>query len=342
MLCLSLSSALADKSIRMTFTGDVTLGSEELKRKQSTSFVSVAKEKGYDFFFANYADMFKADDLTVVNLEGPLTDSNKQENRSKTFRFRGDTDFVNILLKAGIDGCNLSNNHTPRDFGTQGFNATVETLTNAGIGNFGGKSYWVKEFDQGIKIAFFGLDNSRVNNLKAWFREEIPRLKAEEHVNAVVFSFHSGTEYSRHRTPRQEELAKMAIDAGADLVIMHHPHIVQGIDVYKNRYICYSLGNFCFGGNKELKEKYNRKMIETVVAGVQMDFDDDGNYIGQQLTLYPAHISGQPDYNDYQPVPVYGEEAEYVLHLIQVDTEFELEPWDEESKSAPQKYLAAE
>ena len=334
-LLLLSSAALADQTIRITFTGDVTLGSEELKKNQPTSFVTAAAEKGYDYFFANYADMFRADDLTVVNLEGPLTDKNTQEKKSKAFRFRGPTDYVNILTRSGIEACNLSNNHCPQDFGSQGYNSTVDTLTAAGVGFFGGQTTWIYE-KNGIKIAFFGFNSTVVNRNKAWAKTEIPRLKEEEGVNMVVFVFHAGSEYSKHRTQNQETFGRMAIDYGADLVIMHHPHVVQGMEIYKNRTICYSLGNFCFGGNKDIRA------LETVVVGADLTFDDSGKYLGQQLTLYPAHISGTADFNNFQPVPVTGDDAQQVMHLIQIDTDYELAPYDDAAGCAVQPYLPAE
>ena len=88
------------------------LGSEEAKRKQATSFDSVITEKGYDWPFANMQELFQNDDLTVVNLEGVLSDSNRSENKDKTYRFRGPTAFVDILTRSGIEAVNLANNHT--------------------------------------------------------------------------------------------------------------------------------------------------------------------------------------------------------------------------------------
>ena len=333
-LSLLCGGAMADRSVTITFTGDVTLGSEEAKKKQDSSFVSYAAQKGYDYFFANFQEMFQSDDLTVVNLEGPLTDSSKQENKAKTYRFRGSADYANILTGAGIDAANLANNHCPTDFGNQGYNATKAALEDAGVGWFANTKVYIFEKD-GLRIAFIGLNSTKVNGQKAWFRKEIPRLKEEEGVNAVVFVFHAGTEYSMHHTKAQTTYSQWAIDAGADLVIMHHPHVVQGLDIYKDRYVCYSVGNFCFGGNKEIRA------LETVVVQVRLDFDDEGHYLGQKLTLYPANISGHADYNDYQPALVTGEAAERVMHLIQVDTAFELNPWNEETASAPQPYLSS-
>lgn len=331
---LACSTALADKTIRLTFTGDVTLGSEELKRKQPTSFDNVAAEKGYDYFFANFRDMFAADDLTVVNLEGTLTDSSAQESKDKTYRFRGPTDFVNILTVSGIDAVNLSNNHT-MDFGKQGYSSTKETLDTASVGYFGGQSVYFFEKD-GVKLAFFGLNSTKVNGNKKWFQEEIPRLKAEEGVDAVVFVFHAGQEYGKHRTEAQETYAHLAIDAGADLVIMHHPHVVQGMEIYKNRTICYSLGNFCFGGNKTVRAN------EALVVGAELTFSDEDAYKGQQLTLYPVNISGTEPDSNYQPVQVTGDKAQAVMALIENDTDGEIAPYTDEAGCAQQPYVSAQ
>ena len=177
-------------------------------------------------------------------------------------------------------------------------------------------------------MAFFGLNSTAFNGNKAWAKEEIARLKQEEGVNAVVFTFHAGQEYGKHRNQAQETYAHYMIDAGADLIIGHHPHVVQGMEIYNNRTICYSLGNFAFGGNKEVRA------LETVVVDVALTFDDAGNYLGQQLTLYPANISGTYPENNYQPVLVSGDAAQDVMALIQNDTDYELAPYTDEAGCA--------
>ena len=335
LLCAMLlcSTAVAEKTVQMTFTGDVTLGSEESKKDQSTSFVSVAAEQGYEYFFAKVKNLFEQDDLTVVNLEGPLTDKSTQENKKKYYRFRGPTEFVNILLNGSVEACNLANNHT-YDFGTQGYESTQATLDAAGIGYFGQKTTYVYEKD-GIKIAFFGLNSTQFNGNRKWAKAEIARMKEEDGVNAVVFVFHGGQEYGKKHNQNQETYAHFAIDAGADLVIMHHPHVVQGIEIYNDRTICYSLGNFCFGGNKDVRA------LETMVAGVTMTFSDEGEYLGQQLKLYPANISGTNPSNNFQPVFVTGEAAQDVLKLVQKDTKFTLPEFSEETGCVTLDYLPA-
>ena len=332
-LMLLSAAASAETTLHLTFVGDCTLGSEEATRAQEGSFVSTIAREGYDWPFAYMQEIFQKDDLTVVNLEGVLSDSSAEENKQKTFRFRGPTDYVEILTRSGIDAVNLANNHT-HDFGAQGYAATQAALTQAGVGFFGGAEHFIFE-KNGVKIAFYGFAPSDVTGNKQQIAEELARVKREENVSAVVVTFHAGSEYSTGRIARQAEYAHFAIDAGADLVIMHHPHVLQGMEVYQNRSICYSLGNFAFGGNARVRS------IETVVVDAALTFDEDGTYLGQQLTLYPANMSGTAPRNNYQPVLVSGKQAQAVMRAIQHDTPYRLEPYTDEAGCAKQLYYPA-
>ena len=329
------SAAHAQTVIRLTFAGDVTLGSEERVRPEAYSLDSFAKEYGYDYFFEKARDVFSQDDLTIVNLEGVLSDSSEGENMKKTYRFRGPTDFVQILTEGSVEMVNLANNHT-LDYGERGLSDTKQTLYQAGIAYFGGWDVSIFE-KNGVRLAFFGLSYSDMRRAdREWAAEEIQRLKREENVSAVIFTFHAGREYSEARTQDQQRYAKEIIEAGADLVVMHHPHVVQGMSVFSQRSVLYSLGNFCFGGNK------NVQAMEALVASVDLTFSDTGEYLGQQVTLLPAHISGTAPRSNYQPHFVTGKDARRVMRLVQADTRFKLNPVDEQTGQAVQEYLPAE
>ncbi len=333
VLLLLVSHALGEKTLTLTFTGDVTLGSEEHIRPRPTSFESLDAENGHDYFMANFMDLFSADDQTIINLEGVLSDSSRGENTQKQYRFRGPAYLADILVQSSIEAANISNNHA-MDYGNQGFESTKEVLEKAGVAYFGYSQNYIMEKD-GLRIAFYGIVSPKFQSLWPRCREEIQALKAEG-VNAVVLVFHAGQEYGRHRNSMQENFARKAIDAGADLVIMHHPHVLQGLEIYKDRSICYSLGNFCFGGNTAVRA------LQTAVVQADLTFDDDGRYLGQLLRIYPAHISGDSSVNNFQPVRVSGAEAEAVMKLIQDDTGFDLVPYDEELGYAPQSYVPAQ
>jgi hypothetical protein len=159
--------------------------------------------------------------------------------------------------------------------------------------------------------------------------------------------FHGGTEYDPKHNANQTKFAENWIKRGADLVIMHHPHVVQGVAVSRNRTICYSLGNFVFGGNSEIREEPWRgtRMATSLYAYVvqaELYFADGGEYLGQQVSLYPVLISSDAPHNNYQPYLATGAEAEAVLEAIQFDTAFPLPAFDEETGRVTLDYLSAD
>jgi len=343
LLCLLPLSALADQTITLTFTGDVTLGSEERTRPEETSFDSVYAREGEAYFLKNMAEFFAQDDLTIVNLEGVISDSNAFEVTNKAYRFRAPTQMTGVLTSSSVEVCSMANNHS-YDFGRQGYAKTQEALTAAGLHYFGDKNVYVYEKGN-VKIAFLSLNTTEFYGSRAWFREEIARLKGEEGVKAVVFCFHVGSEYAARHIPRQEQYAQNAIDAGADLIIMHHPHVAQGMEIYKNRHIFYSLGNFCFGGNSKVEvERYGKyySAREALVVRAELTFADDGTYLGQQMRLYPVYTSGQWPENNYQPLMADEAGVKVVMDRIQFDTKWEIPAYDPEKGYAETEYLAAE
>lgn len=336
------AAAAADKVIRVTLTGDCTIGSTERTRGMENSLDSIAAMQGYDYFFKYYADMFAADDATVINFEGVLQDSRANENQNKVYRFRGPIEFTKILTCSSIEAAGLANNHVG-DYGYLGLERTKEALTNAGVTWFRIDRYYLLEKD-GIRIAFFAIDSSSLQNNGEAVRATMSYLKRNGLADACVLCYHGGTEYDPKHNVYQTRTAQTMIDSGADLVIMHHPHVVQGIGMYKNRYICYSLGNFVFGGNCEIRTEMWRghrpvTSLYALVVQAEFTFSDAGEYKGQRLLLYPTFISGSAPHNDYQPRPVKGEEAALVLTDVQFDTDFRLPDFDEETGCVPLVYL---
>lgn len=334
MACMT-AGALAETTVTLTFAGDVTLGSEERLWTAESSLVRCQEREGDAYFFERVWPLFEQDDLTVVNLEGVLSDSSEDENREKTYRFRGPSSFARILTCGSIEMVSLANNHT-MDYGARGYEDTQSALDDEGIAHFGGREVSFFEKD-GVRLAFLGASYTTLTRgERAWTMEEIARLKREEGVSAVICTYHGGQEYGDARTDKQQSFAKDAIAAGADLVIMHHAHVVQGMSVFDNRSVCYSLGNFCFGGNCWVRA------LESLVVVAELTFSDDGAYLGQQLTLYPAHVSGTEPANNYQPLLVTEEaDARRVMRRVQQDTRFTLEPFDPELGAARQAYLPA-
>ena len=319
--------AEAEKTILLTFTGDCTLGSEEATRPREDSFDSLAAKNGYDYFFANFREMFEQDDHTIINFEGVLSDTKAQETQKKRYRFRGPKEFVSILTGSSIEACSLSNNHIG-DFGKQGEESTKQTLDENGIGWFQNYKYYIYE-KEGIKIAFIALENKIVYKEFEKIKKLIIDLKESGEANAIVVCWHTGLEYRGAHETNTERTSQALVRYGADLIIMHHPHVLQGICVYNNRSIFYSLGNFVFGGNSAIRtEKFKLDKTVTslysIVVQVKMLFTNEGRYLGQQAVIYPVYTSNAAPVNNYQPYRVSAEDAIPIRNAIQEDTTFEL------------------
>ena len=323
VLCLC-GQAAAEKIITLTFTGDCTLGTGETTRRTTNSFDNVAKRKGYGYFFANFYDLFSQDDCTVVNFEGVLANSADGEVQDKAFRFRGPEEFVNILKEGSVEAVSLANNHS-KDYGANGLMNTRRVLEKAGVGWARGEDFYLFEKD-GIRIAFASIDHGIFKRSDCIIRDKLLKMQQDGEINAAVILVHEGKEYSPKHLGNQEEYSGYFINtAGADLVITHHPHVVQGIRILKSRAVFYSLGNFVFGGHTQVSRGENgTNSLYSLVVQARMHFTDDGVYTGQQIILYPAYGSGTDPVNNYQPVRITKEQAGPVWEAIQADTEWTL------------------
>ncbi|MEZ7872374.1 MAG: CapA family protein, partial [Eubacteriales bacterium] len=267
-------------------------------------------EKGYEWPFSGLYDLLSADDLSVINLEGVLKDDTAGRQEGKLHWFRGPTSFAGILPAGSIELAGLANNHM-RDYGIAGHNSTREALKAAGIPYFGYGDTYIQEH-QGLKIGFGGIRETIWRQKPGLPGEEIAALK-EAGCDYIVYTIHAGKEYSRTHNELQEKIARSIIDAGADIVIGMHPHVVQGIEKYKDGLIVYSLGNFSFGGNLKLTE------FDGLAVQVILDFE--GRELKETtLKLIPLLTSGTKPANDFRPIPAQGEDKERILELVQNDS----------------------
>ena len=142
------------------------------------------------------------------------------------------------------------------------------------------------------------------------FKAAINDLKNNQGANAVVVFYHWGIEREYYANSDQRELAKFSIDSGADLVMGSHPHVVQGTEEYNGKQIVYSLGNFCFGGNR------NPSDTDSMIYSITMNFTD-GVYTGDSHEIIPCSVTAVKGRNNYQPIILEGNEKERVLTKIQ-------------------------
>lgn len=325
------SQAQEGSSITLTFTGDCTLGNQERLMHQPYAFVNVIREQGFQYPFAKVQELFQTDDLTIINLENVFYDEDKGRT-DKNYNFRSPTEFARILPEGSVEVAFIGNNHI-MDYGEKGLRSTLAALTEQNIPWFGSipvaPSTYVYEKD-GIKVGFIGTYPSYFYSHRSGMADSMTALK-EAGCEVIIAVIHGGTEYSWTRDRHQMRLANWFVDHGADLIIGHHPHIPQGMDLIGHASVVYSLGNFSFGGNHKMtvSRRANMRADKALIARVELRFDASKTYLGHQINLIPVSPSGEYDANNYQPVLLTGEAAEATLAMVQKDTAFALAPYVE-------------
>lgn len=305
-----------EKPVTVTISacGDCTMGIDKQFAYEG-SFNDTFDKKGADYFLEKVKPIFDADDLTIANLECILTD--KGERRNKNWAFRGKPEYVDVLLHGGVDAVAFANNHC-MDFGDISYTDTMNILEEK---NMPYASYErVTTYDaNGIKVGMIAINclgvteesetTGSIGQAEKYLAEDMEKLKGMN-CDMIVVSFHWGVQSDPKLSENQKVLGHKAVDMGADLVLGHHPHIIQGIEKYNGAYIVYSLANFCFGGHKNPKDKdtFIYQQTFTFLGGEKTD--------KTTARVYPCRVTSVKDYNNYQPVVVEGEDADKVIKKI--------------------------
>ncbi|MBR2796521.1 MAG: CapA family protein [Clostridia bacterium] len=278
-------------TLTITAVGDCTFCGEA-GSKSNVRFLEAVQEQGYDHFFANVRELFQADDLTIVNLEGPLTTVEKP--KAHGYVFKADPACVQILASSGVELCNLANNHS-LDYGVAGLKQTAEVLSERGIGYCGFTEAWSAEL-KGVRVTALGFTK--------WDHtvEQVTQAvaQARQDCDLLIVNLHWGWERQHQQCHEQVEMGRAAVDAGADLVIGTHPHVYQGIEKYRGKYIVYSLGNFCFAGNANPDDKRCLIFQQTFSFNPGMGIAQ-ANILDAGINIIPASISSVEDRNDFVP-----------------------------------------
>ncbi|MES2931056.1 MAG: CapA family protein [Patescibacteria group bacterium] len=264
------------KETTLFFVGDIMLdrGVES----------SVARNFNGDYrtLFDNVGSLHNAD-ILFGNLEGDISD--KGANVGSEFSFRMDPKVADTLSEAGFDIVSFANNHVG-DWGVPVFADTLERLASAGIEKTGaGKNKKEAEAPviikkNGVRFGFLGFSDVGPNwieakdNAPGILLASDPRLpeiiqNAKTDCDVLIVSFHWGIEYEKTHNARQEALAHSAIDNGADMIIGHHPHVMQDVEVYNGKPIVYSLGNFIFDQYFS-KDTMQGMLFEATFAGKEL------------------------------------------------------------------------
>jgi poly-gamma-glutamate capsule biosynthesis protein CapA/YwtB (metallophosphatase superfamily) len=286
-------STHAGEAITIAAVGDIMMGSDYPESK-------LPPRDGEGIFDA-VKQAFGGQDIVFGNLEGPLLDggtTTKCEKLSSCFAFRTPTRYVRHLREAGFTTVSVANNHAS-DFGDEGRKSTLRTLASTGIQAVGGKTVACITI-KGKKIAMVGFSYSTPSHY-SFSVLDIPGAKRivqdlKKENDLIIVSFHGGAEGNRaQHVPGKAEVfrgekrgdvtrfARAVIDAGADLVIGHSPHVVRALEIYRGKLIAYSLGNFLTYERFNISGPSGR----SVVLQARLDADT-GDFIGG--TLVPVRL----------------------------------------------------
>jgi poly-gamma-glutamate capsule biosynthesis protein CapA/YwtB (metallophosphatase superfamily) len=302
-----LETAIADGQTRIAFLGDfLPAGSAD----------PVISSHGYEHLFNGVRPILFDVDAVTLNLETPLSTRGKAV-KGKTYTFRGSPKTAQALAGEKVKAVWLANNHI-LDFGVDALYDTIEHLERAGIAHAGaGRNVGqaaapaVLEFG-GLKVSFLAFSNTfpdrywaRNNRPGTFFGAPDPVARAVDRTiqtkgKPVVASFHWGAELMTEPKEYQVDLAHLAIDSGAALVVGHHPHVPQPIDVYRGVPILYSLGNFSFGS-------YSKRSRVGLMAIAR--FEEDGRC--SLLEVYPLLVDNYEV--NFSPQPITGLEGQRIF-----------------------------
>ena len=322
----AMRSTVSDYSgtVTLTFLGDCTLGGETRTRGAATGFPRTVEKEGLGFPFRQLAALTRTDDVTVANLEGVLTDR-ELEKEPKTFNFSGSAAYAEVLTRGGIECVTLANNHS-HDYGEAGYADTKAALGAAGVAWFGADAPALWDSGDGVRVGFIGVHYSLYEGQLPAFRAQMEALR-EAGCMAVIVVMHAGEEYQSAVSPLQAQIVDAAVREGADLVVGHHPHIVQGFALRDGVPVAYSLGNCVFGGSLRLKDN------DALALRTELRFDE-GELAETVLRFYPVTATTNAPYNNYSPGFLTGADAERVLRKMRESTGTDVGAFDEEGGAA--------
>ena len=296
--------------------GDCTLGTD-INLSQNTSFNAYQAMYGNSYFFEKVKPILSQDDATFANFEGTLTTLDESHRKDKPFAFKADPSFAEILNEGSIEVVTLANNHT-YDYGDQSTQDTKDAMDAAGVNWCSGEDIAYMDLN-GVKTAFIGI-YALENGLESMDLVQSTIAEAKENgADLVIIHFHWGVELVTTLDDFERQLAHAAVDAGADLVLGTHAHMLLPVEKYNGRYIVYGLANFCFGGNA------NPHSYDSMIWQQTFTFTPDGLESEDDISIIPIRVSSDRSINNYQPMPVTGDEADAIIQTLNsLSTEFGL------------------
>lgn len=293
-------------AVTLMAVGDIMLGDHPICLGHGVG--SFIKKQSPEYIFSNVSDILKNADITFGNLECVLSDIGVDQANHKTVQLRGAETSMSGLTNAGFDVLSIANNHI-LEHGEKSLIRTKKLLYDNGIQAVGASESKRKSREPVILsrngVSFGFLAYCLVRDETAYCSVEDSHdiindvRKAKNDVDILVVSLHWGNEFVRKPSPEQFTLGHSIIDAGAKLILGHHPHVLQGVETYNDGVIVYSLGNFVF-------DMWQRKMRESIIFSCQ--FSKNGIV---DFEIMPAYI------NDfYQPCLLQGSEKHILVSKV--------------------------
>lgn len=274
--------------ILISFIGDTTLGEQRDHAGMPYCFSSKVGDN-YSYPFSKALPYLQADDMTLCNLEGPMTTSTSIRPEREIY-LKMNPKYVEVLKEGSIECCNLANNHM-LDYTEEGHLETRKVLEDAGI-VWSDNSYYNVYEVKGVKIGMAGFNFTYERSL---YYNAIDVLR-NKGCDIVIISCHIGVERMYEPEQAAIDLAHDIIDYGADIYVGSHPHRLQPVEFYNGKYIIYSESNFCFGGQPWLSDP------DTAIF--QCTFSVmDGKVVGNRMECIPFSMRSTSDGNDYCPMP---------------------------------------
>ncbi len=302
---------MSTQEVKFTAVGDITLGDHPMCA--GFGAYSRFKDESPIFPFEKIQHIFQKADLSFGNLECAHSYVGLNKKDYHSIQMRGDPGHIQGLVEAGLDVVNVANNHTMQH-GKEAFLDSIQALTAHDIKSCGAspQNHLIAEPSiieaNGISIAFLGysLRPRQYFEYEPLYTEghekgitnDIHKIRDE--VDIVIVSMHWGDEFIQRPSPEEIRLARHIIDAGANLIIGHHPHVLRGIEKYNNGYIVYSLGNFVC----------DMVWDESLRTSLIFECKLTPNGI-KDVKLVPVYIN-----NDFQPEQLAGKKAQTVLSKI--------------------------
>lgn len=279
-------------TVSFTFLGDCILSSNAGDARED-SFMKYAEKMPPSYFFEKAVPYYSDSDFVLANSEFVLSDNNlaKTAKNGRAFWFKSPASYTDILKAGDIDIVTLANNHTG-DYGTKGYEDTKSALDSAGI-------KW-SDIENPVYVKKNGITFGIICT-KMFSKDYDPIITpviedVTENSDIQILFFHGGTENDHVPDQWLKEMCHKYADMGVDLIVGSHPHVLRPMEEYNGVDIIYSLGNFCYGGNRLPENK-------TVILTETFTFDEDGNYISQDEEFTPFYVySGS--HNNWQPAPV--------------------------------------